>query len=102
METFAKLAELREFLPGVGVLAGALEALAIFIRRLPDLAEQVRAVDARVDLIGRLDRFEPSLELLCGSVGMLGWAAETLDELVEPLTRLAERIPGRWGRGSRG
>jgi hypothetical protein len=102
VETFAKLAELHESLPGVGVLAGALEALAISTRRLPDLPEHVRAVDARVDLIGeRLDRFEPSLELLSGSVEMLGRAAETLNELVEPLTRLAERIPGRRGRGSR-
>src|ERR1017187_2535354 len=57
VETFAKLVELHESLPGVGVLAGALEALAISTRRLPDLPEHVRAVDARVDLIGeRLDR----------------------------------------------
>jgi hypothetical protein len=32
---------------------------------------------------------------------MPGRAAETLNELVEPLTRLAERISGRRGRGSR-
>jgi hypothetical protein len=41
------------------------------------------------------------LELRSGSVEALGRAAETLNELVEPLTRLAERFPGRRGRGSR-
>jgi hypothetical protein len=55
-----------------------------------------------VDSIGeRLDRFEPSLALLSGSVETLGRAAETMNEVVEPLTRLAERIPGGRGRGNR-
>lgn len=40
-------------------------------------------------------------ELLVATGRMVGRAAETLNELVEPLTRVAERIPGRRGRGNR-
>jgi hypothetical protein len=66
--------------------------------RLPELPSTCRRSIA-VDSIGeRLDRFEPTLELLSANAGTLSRAAESLSEVVEPLSRPVERIPGRRGR----
>ena len=94
-DTLRALGDLGTSLERLAKLADALERLSQSTEGLPELPQRVEAVERQVNgVAGQLHRIEPSLEALSAGVASLQDAARQLAGAVEPVARIAGRLPG--------
>lgn len=94
-DTLRALGDLGTSLERLAKLADALERLARSTEGLPELPGRVEAVERQVHgVAGQLHRLEPLLEALSAGVASLQDAAGQLAGSVEPVARIADRLPG--------
>jgi ABC-type transporter Mla subunit MlaD len=114
-ETLDRLAQLDESLRQLGALDESLNAIAAVAEAvaqladvtdhlpqlveataaLPELPERVRSVETLVEsAVGNLDRLQPSLDQLGTQIAELQHVIDGLGGALEPIGRLAGRVPG--------
>ena len=94
-EHLPQLVQATEALPQLTESASSLPELVKAASALPDLPERVRAVEGLVEsAVGNLDRLEPSLDQLGTQIAELQRVVAGLGEALEPIGRLAGRMPG--------
>jgi DNA repair ATPase RecN len=94
-EGVSELAKVTEHLPQLIEATGVLPQLVDATNTLPELPERVRAVEALVEsAVGNLDRLEPNLDQLGSQIAELQRVIGGLGEALEPIGRLAGRVPG--------
>ena len=100
-QAVAQLAEVTEHLPQLVRVTDSLPQLVESTATLPEIPERVRAVEGLVnDAVGNLDRLQPSLDQLGTQIAELQDVIGGLGGALEPIGRLAGRVPGA-GRRSR-
>jgi hypothetical protein len=114
-ETLDRLAELDQSLRQLGMLEQSLNEIAEVAQAvaqlanvtdhlpqlveataaLPELPDRVRSVEGLVgDAVGNLDRLQPSLDQLGTQISELQGVIDGLGGALEPIGRLAGRVPG--------
>lgn len=81
-----RMAEIQAAMPHLVTIQGQLEALPVLVSRMTDVLETLPAALERMTEV--LERFETS-------IGHLDEQVTGLHGAVEPLGRIAERVPGR-------
>ena len=90
-----RLADISETLDRLAALDESLPRLVDATSALPELPERVRSVEGLVgDAVGNLDRLQPSLDQLGAQIAELQEVIGGLGGALEPIGRLAGRMPG--------
>jgi hypothetical protein len=102
-ETLEQIAGVSQSLHTIASAADSLQTLADAAGALPELTAAAGRLESVEDLVhravGNLESLQPSLDGLSRQVGELHEAVEVLGGALDPLSRLADRVPG--GRAAR-
>jgi hypothetical protein len=90
-----RLADISETLERLAELDASLPLLVEATSALPELPERVQSVEGLVgEAVGNLDRLQPSLDRLGQQIAELQETIGGLGGALEPIGRLAGRVPG--------